>query len=192
VFFIVAMLPGERTGTGLKIVANFVATDRRERMDGDARLALTVVLNHDDGVQSLREEIERLENRVPKNRYLRAVLSVIEAEKKAAENQEIIPGQRQRTCGRVDPAKIKTYYQAETRATDDEWSRIPRSAKLAIVPCLTAFGYHVLTDPITASIFVSWDMSQYGQDEMRDFCRRAAVVYGEDGMPPPVLSLALL
>ena len=60
------------------------------------------------------------------------------------------------------------------------------------MPCLTAFGYHVLTDPTTASMFVSWDMSQYGQDEMRDFCRTAAVVYGEDAMSPPVLSLALL
>ena len=162
-------------------------------MDGTTRTALSVVINHDDGVvQSLREKIERQKHLQPKNQYLRAVLSVIEAEKKAAENQEIIPGQRQRTCGRVDPEKIKKYYQAETRASDDEWSRIPRSAKIAIVPCLTAFGYHVLTDQITASMFVSWDMSQYGQDEMRDFCRRAAVVYGEDAMLPPVLSLALL
>jgi hypothetical protein len=162
-------------------------------MDGTTRTALSVVINHDDGVvQSLRETIERQKRREPKNRYLRAVLSVIEAEKNAAENQEIIPGQRQRTCGRVDPEKIKTFYQAETRATDDEWSRIPRSAKLAIVPCLTAFGYHVLTDPTTGAMFVSWDMSQYGQEEMRDFCRTAAVVYGEDAMPPPVLSLALL
>ena len=164
-------------------------------MDGTTRTALAVVINHDDGVvQSLRETIERLKRREPKNQYLRAVLSVIEAEKKAAAllNEKIIPGQRQRTCGRVDLEKIKEYYQAETHATDDEWSRIPRSAKLAIVPCLTAFGYHVLTDPITASMFVSWDMSQYGQDEMRDFCRRAAVVYGEDAMLPPVLSLALL
>ena len=162
-------------------------------MDGTTRTALAVVLNHDDGVvQSLREEIERLKRREPKNQYLRAVLSVIEAEKKAAENQEIIPGQRQRTCGRVDPEKIKKHYQAETHASDDEWSRIPRSAKLAIVPCLTAFGYHVLTDPTTGAMFVSWDMSQYGQDEMRRFCERAAVVYGDDHLPPPVLSLALL
>jgi len=162
-------------------------------MDEDSYKALSVVLNQNDSVvTALRKEVERLKRREPKNQYLRAVLSVIEAEKKAAKSEDNIATANQpRTCAIVDLEKIKKSYQAETHATDVEWSRIPLSAKCAIVPALNAFGYHVLTD-YTGSMFVSWDTSQYGQDEMQGFCERAAVVYGGDAMPPPVLSLALL